>query len=244
MTWVVAGASSGLGRAVAEALAAPGRSLLLSSRDGRDLAALAAHLALTRGATVATVAADARDPDAFSRALAAAAPEGERVEGVLLPLGAMDEEDGALLAPERAASIVAVNYLAVAAVAARFLPDLAREPGGVLVGFGSVAGTRGRRRNLHYAASKRALRVLFEGIAHGFSERGVRVQLWVLGYHDTALAWGLDLPFPKADPAATARRVVARLGKGSGTFYAPRPWRLLTALLRCLPGPLWRRVKA
>lgn len=244
MTWIVVGTSAGVGRALAEELASPKRPLLLASRDARDLEALAAHLTLTRSARVATVAVDGGEPDHFARSVEAALPAGESLEGIFLPLGTTREDDDAFLPAVKAEVLVRVNYLSVAAVIGRLLPLLARNPGGVVVGFGSVANTRGRGRNLYYGAAKRALRAHFEGLAHALTGRGVSVQLWILGYHDTGLAWGRALPFPKEDPAATARRVIARLGKGSGTFYAPRYWRLVTFLLRALPEVLFRKVRA
>ncbi|MCV0402521.1 MAG: SDR family oxidoreductase [Chloroflexi bacterium] len=61
---VVGGATSGLGRASAEALAAEGCGLVLWSRTARALEATAAELHEAHGIEVATVVADAADPDA------------------------------------------------------------------------------------------------------------------------------------------------------------------------------------
>ena len=63
-TAVVGGATSGLGRASAEALAAEGCSLLIWSRRADALAEVAAQLRERHGIDVATVAADAAQPDA------------------------------------------------------------------------------------------------------------------------------------------------------------------------------------
>jgi 3-oxoacyl-[acyl-carrier protein] reductase len=61
---VVGGASSGLGAAVAEALAAEGCRLLLWSRSLEKLAPVAERLRTEHGASVATLAADATRADA------------------------------------------------------------------------------------------------------------------------------------------------------------------------------------
>jgi len=61
---VVGGASSGLGRASADALAAEGCDLLLWSRSAEALEATADELRTAHGVTVDWVAADAADPDA------------------------------------------------------------------------------------------------------------------------------------------------------------------------------------
>jgi 3-oxoacyl-[acyl-carrier protein] reductase len=61
---VVGGASSGLGRASATALAAEGCDLLLWSRRADALASVAAELRAAHGVRVEHVAADAADPEA------------------------------------------------------------------------------------------------------------------------------------------------------------------------------------
>ena len=63
MRALVVGASAGVGRALAEGLAARGYDLLLVASDQRDLDAEAAHLRLTHGVAVTTVAADAAKPE-------------------------------------------------------------------------------------------------------------------------------------------------------------------------------------
>ncbi len=63
---LVGGASSGLGRASAEALASEGCRLILWSRGGDRLESVAADLRTRFGVEVATVGADAADPDAAS----------------------------------------------------------------------------------------------------------------------------------------------------------------------------------
>ena len=71
-TAVVGGATSGLGRASADALAAEGCRLLLWSRDESRLAATAERLRSAHGVEVAHVAADASSTDAAATVAAAA----------------------------------------------------------------------------------------------------------------------------------------------------------------------------
>jgi len=69
---VVGGATSGLGRACADALAAEGCNLLIWSRDERRLAHTADELRSAHGVEVAHVAADAASPDAAGTVMAVA----------------------------------------------------------------------------------------------------------------------------------------------------------------------------
>ncbi|MGZ8475184.1 MAG: SDR family NAD(P)-dependent oxidoreductase, partial [Candidatus Limnocylindria bacterium] len=72
-TAVVGGATSGLGRASADALAAEGCRLLIWSRNADALAATAAELTAAHGVEVDHVSADAGSPDAAATVADAAA---------------------------------------------------------------------------------------------------------------------------------------------------------------------------
>ena len=83
---VVGGATSGLGRASAELLAAEGCNLMIWSRTGDALESTARELRAVHGVEVAHVAADASDP-AAARAVADAALDLGAVDIVVLNAG-------------------------------------------------------------------------------------------------------------------------------------------------------------
>lgn len=242
MTWAVVGASAGLGRAVSECLARQRRSLLLVASDARDLEAHAADLRVCFGAEARVLAHDGADhaglADAMGRAL-----EGTDVEGLIFPIGCVDDEDDGRLGGPRAEEIVRINLLAVVSVVSRFLPGMMARGGGVIVGFGSIAAARGRSRNVLYSASKRALESYFESLRHLAEPRGIAVAFYGLGYVDTNLAFGQRLLLPKADPAALAARICGELGRRRGRRYLPAFWGPITWALRQLPWPVFRRLR-
>ena len=244
MTWVIVGASAGLGRALAERLARERAALLLVASDERDLAALKADLEIRHGARVSTLARDAADPDGLADAVAEALAAGDTIDGLLFPIGCSVDDDDGTAPPERAARLVAVNFLCVAAVVGRLWPRLVSQGQGAIAGFGSVAAARGRGRNVVYAAGKRALESYFESLRHLADGRGVRVFFYTLGYMDTALAFGKALPFPAADPADVAARVAADLARGrGGSRHLPAFWAPISAVVRALPWFVFRRMR-
>lgn len=86
-TAIVGGASSGLGAAVAEALAAEGCRLLLWSRSEERLAPVAGRLRAAHGTEVTTVTADATDAGAATRIVEAATERLGTVEICILNAG-------------------------------------------------------------------------------------------------------------------------------------------------------------
>lgn len=239
---VVVGASSGLGRALAEHLARQGRPLLLVSSDERDVAALAADFRLVHGIRARGLAADATRPGELAAAIGEALA-GEIPEALLFPVGLVSDEDDGTLDPARSAQLWDANFGAVVAVVSTQLPALLERGRGAIVGFGSVAALRGRGRNVVYAAAKRALDSYFESLRHLGEPRGLVVNCYVLGYLDTNLAWGRALPFRPASPARTAERVCRELGRPRGRRYHPRPWAALALVLRALPWFVYRRLR-
>jgi short-subunit dehydrogenase len=241
MTFVVVGASAGLGRALAEALACRAHSLLLVASDERDLLPLAADLRLTHGVEARVVVHDAADHAGLATAIDAAIPEGEPVEALLFPIGTSDDDDDGTLPAKRAEELVRINLLAVTSVVARLVPRMISSRRGAIVGFGSIAAERGRGRNVLYAAAKRGLESAFESWRHRFEREGLSVVLYTLGYVDTNLAFGRPLPFPKADPRRIAERVCDELGHARGKHFLPGGWRLVAFAVRALPWFLYRR---
>jgi short-subunit dehydrogenase len=242
VTWVVVGASAGLGRALAERLAQERRSLLLVARDERDLAPLATDLAATHAARVRILVQDAAEPEVLAGRLYELLAT-EEVEGLLFPLGATDAGDEGGLDPGASEQLVRVNFLSVAAVIGRFLPKLIAQRHGVLVGFGSIAAVRGRSRNVVYSAAKRALESYFESLRHLAEGHGLTVTFYCLGYLDTSQAFGQRLLLPKADPAAVADEVCRALLRRRGRHYLPWFWALAAPAIRFMPWALFKRMR-
>uniref|UniRef100_UPI002DD6359E SDR family NAD(P)-dependent oxidoreductase n=1 Tax=Dokdonella sp. TaxID=2291710 RepID=UPI002DD6359E len=109
MTTVVVGASSGLGRALAEELARTGHELLLVASDPRDLSAIAADLGLRHAAKVHTLALDlAATADPGARVLAALA-ELPAPSALLLPVGQSRVDDDGSLGAAATGQLLAIN---------------------------------------------------------------------------------------------------------------------------------------
>jgi short-subunit dehydrogenase len=243
VTWLVVGASSGLGRALAERLARDRRSLLLVSSDQRDLTAISADLQTVSGATVRTLAHDAADYVGFANRLSESLGPDEAIEGLLFPLGAVSEDDDGSLDPVSVERLFRVNFLSVVSVVSRLLPRLFEHRSGVIIGFGSVAAIRGRARNVAYAASKRALESYFESLRHLCEPHGLTVAFYVLGYVDTNLSFGKALRLPRASTAEVAERVCSELGRKRGKRYLPGWWVLVGSVVRHLPWSVFRRMR-
>ncbi|MGB0132650.1 SDR family NAD(P)-dependent oxidoreductase [Dokdonella sp.] len=242
MTAIVVGASSGVGRALSVTLAQAGQPLLLVASDLRDLAPLASDLQLRFDVQVRTLSMD----------LAATADPGTRVIGalkempaasaLLLPAGMSRQDDEGQLGATAIGQLLAINLHAPMAIAHALLPVLL-ESRGVIVGFGSIAGARGRSRNVVYAAAKRGLETYFESLRHRYPPNELRVQFHRLGFVSSNLTFGKKLPLPVATPEEVAQAVVRLLPRASFDRHTPRWWSLVSLLVRWMPWFVFRRMK-
>lgn len=242
MTWLIVGGSSGLGRALAERFAAAGHPLALISSDRRDTDAVAADLRWRYAVPVRTVALDLAAPDLSFAPVDAALATLPPLSGLLLPAGMNRADDQPGLAPAALDALVRTNFLAIAQLINHCLPRLREAPAGVIIGFGSVAGARGRARNAAYAAAKRALESYFESLRHALADAPVTVQFYVLGYLDTNLAFAERTPLPKAAPERLAAVVYRRRGQDFGRAYYPGFWRPVCWVIERLPWVIYRRL--
>jgi len=242
MSAIVIGASSGLGRALAEELARCQHDLLLVASDPRDLEALAADLKLRYEIAVNTLALDlGREADPGAR-IASALDGLPAPDALLLPIGHSRRDDDFSLDAAAAGQLLAINLHAPLAIVQALLPRLL-ETRGTIVLFGSIAAVRGRGRNVVYASAKRALVSLYESLRQRYGSQELQVQLYQLGFLATNLTLGMPLPTPPIAPTRVAKTVVARLRRGSSLGYLPVKFALIALIVRALPWPIYRRMK-
>lgn len=159
---LITGASRGIGRAIAEALA-PTHHLLIG---GRDTAAVAEVVAACESAEPFVV--ELTDPDA----LAAAVADIERLDVLVHSAGVIAYGPLSDAATEEWAQVLAVNVIAPATLTRLLLPAL-RAASGLVVFINSGAGLTASPGWSVYAASKFALTALADSLRA--EERGIRV---------------------------------------------------------------------
>jgi len=243
-TAVVVGASSGVGRALAEVLAENHADLVLAATDRRDLEALSKDLALRHGVRAHAWPLDLADPALDFAAICKewVALLG-RVDALLLPVGYVSPQDDHLPSPALIETTVRVNYTGVATLIAEFARLFEDQGQGRIVAFSSIAAAVPRRRNMVYASAKAGLEAYLQSLRHYFSGSQVKVQVYALGYVDTAMSYGQKLLFPPVSPRSVATEVVRNLDKDVGQVYYPRYWWLVTCLLRLLPWWIYKRLR-
>jgi len=219
---VVTGASSGIGEAYAERLAADGWDLVVVARSGERLNELAARLNKVHGVTVQAVQADLSRP-----------AEVERLGGEIaaMPVDMLVNNAGlahympfADLPAAQAAELVDLNALAPVLLTQAVLPGMLARSRGTIINIASLLAFSGAAqapflpKRAVYAATKSFLVTFSQALAAEIGDRGIQVQVVCPGvvrseFHSRQ---GRDMSaVPRMEPSHVVEASLADLAEGA-----------------------------
>jgi short-subunit dehydrogenase len=259
-TGVVTGAASGIGAALAPALAARGSDLVLLDRDAERLSGVAGGVrARFPDRKVTTYVVDLADDDAtqeIGRTLAAAHPETTLlVNNAGVALGGRFDQ----VTLEEFDWVLAINFRAVVRLTHALLPVLKARPGTHLVNVSSVFGIVAPPGQAAYAASKFAVRGFSEAVRHELAADGVGVTVVHPGGIRTRIAEsarnGSGVSPAEIDegrrqfakllrmpPEQAAAQIVDAIEQRRPRLLIGWSAKIPDVLARVLPGSYWRLV--
>jgi NAD(P)-dependent dehydrogenase (short-subunit alcohol dehydrogenase family) len=188
---LVTGASSGLGRATALAMAQAGAGVALLARGGQDLEQVAAEVGRVGGRAlvlVADLAGSQELVDAVARVLEVFG----RIDVLVNAAGTDVPAPVAELAVGDWDRVLAVNLRAPFVLAKAAFPHMRAAGRGTIVNVASVAGKRGWANAAAYCASKFALTGLTQALAAEGRPHGIRACVIYPGA--MATSWGVWSP--------------------------------------------------
>jgi short-subunit dehydrogenase len=248
---LITGASSGIGAALARALARRGKALVLTARRLERLEALAQQLRQDHGVAVEIVPCDLARPGAASDLQAALQHKGLRLQGLVNNAGFGLRGDFDQLTSEQRQQMLQVMLQALLELSQHFLPELSQHPEAFILNVASLAGlVPGLAGSALYSASKAFVIRFSQSLAAEQAEAGVRVMVLCPGYVRTEFHAQLGvqerinkLPgwfWMEADDLAE-RALLALVGRD--VVVVPGIWNQMIALLaRLLPEPLARQL--
>jgi len=239
---LLVGGTSDIGLAAVRALR-PSQGVVLAGRHTDALAEAASRLMAMGVPDVATCVFVAGDEGNAERIEAAV--RGRDMDVVLVAVGELGDQSAIESDPAQGVRLAISTYvggLEGALIGARML---ASQGHGSLVVLSSVAALRPRRSNFVYGSAKAGLDFLARGLRDSLRGTGVRVILVRPGFVRSRMTAGLPAAPLALTPDAVGTLVAQAVQgqrRGAATVYAPPALRFVMAVLRALPGPLFRRL--
>ena len=236
---LILGARSDIARATAHAFAALGHPIQLAARNADSLAEDKADLALRHGVAVSLHEFDVLDRDSHARLLAALP---DLPEVAICAVGAMGDQADSQRDAEEAAAVLRANFEGPALILGTLAQDFEARGSGTLVGISSVAGERGRASNYVYGSAKAGFTAFLSGLRNRFARTPIHVVTVLPGFVATAMTEGLDLPARlTAQPEEVGAAIVRAVAKRQNVIYVRPVWRLIMAIIRALPEPVFKK---
>lgn len=228
--WIT-GASSGIGEALAYALAQKSTKLILSARRREELALVKGNCPAGAQEYIHILPLDLEKSDTLELSVEAALQLFGQID-ILINNGGISQRSLAaetLLSVDR--KLMEVNYFGTIALTKYLLPHFIRRKGGHFVNVSSVTGKFGTPYRSGYAASKHALHGFFDALRAEHHKDHIRVTMVCPGFIRTQITLSAltanGSPLNKMDEAQykgkpvdwCARRIVSAIEKNRQEIY-------------------------
>jgi len=188
---LVTGASQGIGRACALALAQAGARVALAARNETRLAEVVEEIA-TNGGTAEAFAIDIASEESIKAGAKAAIERMGSIE--ILVNNAGITKDGLMMRMKRADwdSVLTTNLTGAFLMTQAVVGSMLRARWGRIINISSVVGETGQAGQANYAASKAGMIGLTKSLARELASRGITANVVAPGYIQTAMTEVLD----------------------------------------------------
>lgn len=238
--WIV-GASSGLGKALADQLASEGVSLVLSARSAEALEASAKHYRTTGRVEASVLTLDLSVPIS-EQVISDFLTSNRDIDAVFVCVGGAHDQDQIPLLRDTIDSLFQQNCIGPALVLSKCIQHLNLR---TCVVVSSISARVPRVENASYSASKTALEEMVKSMNIYLyrSQKLYQIKVIRLGYMKSQWTAGRRLLFPVIEPAAAAKAILFRLEQKSNLLYVPVFWFWIHGILRWLPWFIYRKLK-
>lgn len=247
-TVLITGASSGIGRAFAFALAKEGAGLVLVARRAKRLGRLAADLKRAGAASCCIYPLDLTRPDAAGNLEQALRTLGWSIDLLINNAGFGDRRPFREIDRERQLDMLRLNVLALTDLSARFLEPMRTRGRGGLIQIASTAAFQPGPGMATYYASKAYVLALGEALHEEERRAGLTITTLCPGPTRTefgSLAGEARSPLMRGgavDADRAARAGLRAYRRGRALAFASLGGRLGTLLPRILPRRWMRRL--
>jgi short-subunit dehydrogenase len=232
--WIT-GASSGIGKAVAEKFAHEGWKVAISARRKEILDNMA------QDPNIKSFPLDVTKRDQIENVFKNILNDFGELDLCLFSSGTYEPKDEQSIDPDKIKNVININFLGVIDCVKTVEEYFKNKKSGHISIVSSIAGYRGLPNSSGYGPSKAALTNFSESIYFDFKKFGVRVSIVSPGFIKTPLTDKNEFPMPfLKTPQYAAEKIFNGLIKSNAfEIHFPKGLTLILKLLRILPYKLY-----
>lgn len=136
-----------------------------------------------------------------------------------------------------------VNLTSLVKVINVFAISFSLKQKGTIVGISSVAGDRGKSKNMLYSSAKAGFTAYLSGLRNQLFTKNVHVLTVIPGYMETAMTEDIELSKHLTVKPDTAAQLIYRaFKKKKNTVYITWKWKIIMGLIKMVPESLYKRM--
>jgi decaprenylphospho-beta-D-erythro-pentofuranosid-2-ulose 2-reductase len=241
---VIMGATSAIASACARKWAEKGARFFLVGRNSEKLQQVSSDLVARGASAVTTHLLDFNQFAGHHGMLDACYGALGQIDIALIAHGSWPDQKACERDADLALREFSNNALSVISLLTQLANRMQAHGSGTIAVISSVAGDRGRSSNYLYGSAKAAVSTFSEGLRTRLCRSGVHVLTVKPGLVDTPMIQGRSLPkFLVATPEKVARDIVRAVACKKNAIYTPSFWAAIMMIVRCLPFPIFKRIK-
>lgn len=194
---IVTGASRGIGRAIALALAEAGATVMCAARDLAKLEGVVTEI-VGRGGKAQAHVVDVTSRESVDDLVAATITAHGRIDILVNNAGITRDNLLLRMKPAEWDDVMTSNLTSVFAMTQAAMKPMLKQRAGSIINIGSVVGLTGNAGQANYAAAKAGLIGFSKSVAREIASRGIRVNVVTPGFIDTDMTRAM----PEAAKAA------------------------------------------
>ncbi|MCC6906358.1 MAG: SDR family NAD(P)-dependent oxidoreductase [Phycisphaerales bacterium] len=227
---LITGASSGIGRALADHYGSAGHTVGAAARRGELLADLA-----RQHPSVEPLQVDVSDAAGMDRTIRNFAQARGGLDLVFVNAGIGQRSEAEGWDPGRTRQIIDVNIIGATNTIVPAVEVMLAHGGGRIVGISSLAGRTPLPHAAAYGASKAWLAFYLDSLDMDLGARGVHCSIVMPGYVATPMVDGADAALVSPGARRAAAMIAERVARGDRIIRFPRRVAMLTSLAMLAP---------
>ena len=164
------------------------------------------------------------------------------ISGIIWISGATGNAEQEFLDPIEGEKNIRINFMNPILIINKIIPKMVLDSNSFIVALTSVAGVRGRAKQLFYSSAKAGLITYLSGLRQKLNKKKINVITIIPGYMSTKLFNIKALPFLISSPEKSARIIYNAIKKEKEIVYINFFWRIIMFCINLIPEKIYKKL--